>query len=218
MWDGNTFAARASWKTQPYRFTAAALSHGGTRLAVATDGDGVLLGGLDSSTSAPTRLGGSRRFTSVAFSEDERWLVAGSAGGQIVYWDLRASVPSEREVSVHRSAVTALRFGGGRLASAALDGEVKVWAGTRGTRTSAARPRARRLGVGASLRCVRQSPVFGRRGRANSHLARERAAARRRNLPPRRPQESEPGRVELYLSAVPYAPTCPDARAAGGRP
>ena len=88
VWDGNTFAPHAAWKTQPYRFLAAALSHGGNRLAVGTDGDGILLGDLDSASASPIKLGGSQRITSVAFSEDDRWLLAGKGGGQILYWDL----------------------------------------------------------------------------------------------------------------------------------
>lgn len=219
VWDSNTFVARASWKTQPHRFLAAALSHGGTRLAVATDGDGILLGDLDSSTNSPTQLGGSRRITAVAFSEDDRWLLAGTGGGQILYWDLRAPVLTERDVAVHRAAVTALQFGGGRLASAALDGEVKVWAANPEAlgrpplvlahggwvwALAFDAPGTRLFSAGADGR-IRTWPVSGR-------LLAEEICRRvgRKTL-----SREE---WELYLSAVPYAPTCPDVRASGERP
>jgi WD40 repeat protein/energy-coupling factor transporter ATP-binding protein EcfA2 len=218
VWDGNTFAARASWKNQS-RFLAAALSHRGTRLAVATDGDGILLRDLDSSADSPIKLGGSRRITAVAFSEDERWLLAGTGGGQILYWDLRAGTPAEREVSVHRAAITALRFGGGRLASAALDGEVKVWA--------------------ANPEALGRPPLVLTHGgwvwalafdESGNHLFSAGADGRVRMWPVsgqlladeicRRVGRKNLSRDEwdLYLSTVPYALTCPGSQTAGGRP
>jgi WD40 repeat protein len=219
VWDGNTSAPRASWKTQPHRFLSAALSHGGTRLAVATDGEGVLLGDLDSATAAPIKLGGSRRITSVAFSEDDRWLLAGTGAGQILYWDLKAPDRTGREVSVHRAAVTALQVGGGRLASAGLDGEVKVWVASP---EALGRPplvlghggwvwalafdsSGNRLFSGGADGRIRIWPLSGRlladeicRSVGRKNLTREEWA--------------------LYLSTVPYASTCPDARAIEGRP
>lgn len=218
VWDGNTFAARALWKTQPHRFLAAALSHGGTRLAVATDGDGILLGDLDSPTNPPIKLGGSRRTTAVAFSEDDRWLLAGTSGGQILYWDLAARIPAEREVAVHRAAVTALQFRGGRLASAALDGEVKVWP--------------------ASPEALGRPPLVLEHGgwvwalafdASGNHLFSAGADGRIRTWPVsgqlladdicRRVGRKNLNRDEwdLYLSTVPYTSTCPDVPATGSR-
>jgi len=219
VWDGNTFAPHASWKTQPYRFLGAALSHGGNRLAVATDGDGVLLGDLDSASASPIKLGGSQRITSVAFSEDDRWLLAGTGGGQILYWDLSSPDRIEHEVAVHRAAVTALKFGGGRLASAALDGEVKVWA--------AANPEA--LGrpplvlthggwVWALAFDSSGNRLFsaGADGRIRAWLVSGRALA---NEICQRVGRKNLNREEwaLYLSSVPYTSTCPDVTTTGGR-
>ena len=223
VWDSVTLAPQpamwtAAWTTERHRLLAAALSHGGARLAVATDGEGIFLGDLGSTT-APIKLGGSRRITSVAFSEDDRWLLGGTGAGQILFWDLTASAPIEREIAVHRAAVTALRVGGGRLASAGLDGEVKVWAANP---EALGRPPLvlaygawvyalafdasgnRLFSAGADKR-IRAWPVSGR-------VLADEICQRvgRKNL-----NREE---WELYLSAVPYTSTCPDPRATGDRP
>jgi len=219
VWDGNTFAPHASWKTQPYRFLGAALSHDGHRLAVATDGDGVLLGDLDSASASPIKLGGSQRITSVAFSEDDRWLLAGTGGGQILYWDVSSPDRAEHEVAVHRAAVTALKFGGGRLASAALDGEVKVWAANPEALGRPPLVLAHGGWVWALAFDSSGNRLFsaGADGRIRIWLVSGRVLADeicervgRKNL----------NREEwaLYLSSVPYTSTCPGVTATGARP
>ena len=125
---GQTFAAETSATgraTNP-RLLGVAWSPDGDRIAVAADGNGVVLSAIaGAATSIP--LGRDVRVSTVAFSPDARRLVAGTAGGQLLVWNLAEPIGAPVMVSAHRATVTSLLFAHGILASSSLDGEVKVW-------------------------------------------------------------------------------------------
>jgi WD domain, G-beta repeat len=219
LWEGEAFAAQLSpLATHPQRLLTAALSHHGDRLAVATDGAGLLLGYLDSSSGPTLSLGGSRRITAVAFSPDDRWLVGGTAGGQVLYWDVLSPQKPVRETPVHRAAITALQFGGGLLATAGLDGDVKVWAANPEAQDRpplvlghgawvwalAFNPSGDRVLSAGADRRIRAWPTTGRL------LAEEVCRRVGRNL--------DADEWKRYVVDAPYTSTCPNVVADGRRP
>jgi WD40 repeat protein len=208
LWQPDTFAAdAASPGAQPFRLAAAALDRRMERLAAVGEG-GVLVWNLRM-PGPPIAFGQGLRATAVAFSDDGRWLVAGTASGQLVYWDSARPGEAVKQVSVHRASVTALRFEGSFLASASLDGDVKLWpAKPEGLDAQplvlehgawvwglAFTPSGDTLISGGADRRVRAWPT-----RAQA-LADEACRRVNRNL-----TEAE---WRLYVTDLPYAPTCP---------
>ena len=164
------------------------------------------------------KLGGSR--TDHRLSRSAGRSLAGRHGREArFYRDVISRDHAEHEVAVHRAAVTALKFGGGRLASAGLDGEVKVWAANPEALGRPPLVLAHGGWVWALAFDSSGDRLFsaGADGRIRAWLVSGRVLADqicqrvgRKNL----------NREEwaLYLSSVPYTSTCPDVTATGGRP
>jgi energy-coupling factor transporter ATP-binding protein EcfA2 len=155
---------------QPFRVTALAFSPDGRSLAAATAGGGLLLLTPGKPGSAPRVLGAAPDLRSVAFSEDGRLLAAGTAQGTVLLWE-----PGEEggslpvELTGHTAAVTAAAFLHGQrtLATASLDGSVRLWSldapgtdvvvlpGTAWVWALAAAPDGSRVVTGGADRAVR---------------------------------------------------------------
>ena len=131
LWNAESGTAAATLLDgHPHRLTAAALAAGGGTLAVGSAGGGVLLWDLRQPTASLRTLGDGRDVRAVALSPDGRLLAAGTASGLILLWDFGGAAPSPLpELTGHTAAVTSLAFGSqpGALASASLDGSVRLW-------------------------------------------------------------------------------------------
>jgi cell division protein FtsN/energy-coupling factor transporter ATP-binding protein EcfA2 len=115
---------------QPFRVTALAFSPDGQSLAAATAGGGLLLLTPGEPGSAPRVLGAAPDLRSAAFSEDGRLLAAGTASGTVLLWEPGEGAGSlPVELTGHTGAVTAAAFLPGQhtLATASLDGSVRLW-------------------------------------------------------------------------------------------
>ena len=66
---------------------------------------------------------------SLAFSDNGQWLAAGTERGDLLLWERANLVESQQVLIGHRSAITSLEFhpDSGLLASASLDGTVRLW-------------------------------------------------------------------------------------------
>jgi len=108
-----------------------AFAPGSERLAVASDGGGVLLFDLDRPDEAPAVLAPGRTIRSVAFDAQGTTLAAGTDDGPILLFDpSRPEAPARAQLLGHGSGVSSLAFAtAGRplLASAGLDGTVRLW-------------------------------------------------------------------------------------------
>jgi WD40 repeat protein/energy-coupling factor transporter ATP-binding protein EcfA2 len=109
------------------RLVAVAINPQGDRLAVASDGGGILLWSYPNPSGGPVTIAGQIRASSVVFSSDGRRLFAGTALGQLLAWDTARLDQAPAVVPAHRGSVSVLRVADGLLASASLDGQVKIW-------------------------------------------------------------------------------------------
>jgi WD40 repeat protein/energy-coupling factor transporter ATP-binding protein EcfA2 len=116
------------------RVTSLAASADGSLLAAGITG-GVLLWDLRQAGQPPRTLAAGQDVRALALRGDGRLLAAGTAAGTVLLWDLQGTAgvgAQPAELSGHSAAVTSLSFGGGsggggRLASASLDGSVRLW-------------------------------------------------------------------------------------------
>jgi WD40 repeat protein len=219
VWGAGNFDARPSaWVRQSGRLVAAALSHTGNRLAVAVDSGGVLVGALAEGSPPPQLLQDARRVTAVGFSSDDRWIVAGTAEGRLLYWDLMSPGGPVRETPAHRAQITAVQFGGGLLATAGLDGELRV----RGANVDAANRPPLILAHGAWIwnaafnRAGDLAFSAGADGRVRGWPTSARLMAdeicrrvTRKNL--------DQAEWNLFMTNLPYASVCPETLADGRR-
>ncbi len=127
--------------------TAVALAPGDAVLATATrvacgePAAFVQLWDVRASGSPPTRrgalalpAGAQGTLRTLAFSDDGRFLAAGSEEGDVVVWPAPLEARSEDPALLvaHQSAVTGLAFGDSRLAASSLDRTVSLWKFTDG--------------------------------------------------------------------------------------
>ncbi len=102
----------------------------GDVLAAAGSG-GLRLWNLKTEVGEARTLGTGRHLRSVAWSDDGGYLASGTKGGTILLWDLsRDGGPEALDLAGHTAAVEAVAFNPARaqLASASLDGSVRLWA------------------------------------------------------------------------------------------
>jgi WD40 repeat protein len=119
------------------RAFAVAFNSAGTSIAVGSDetetdqGARILIANLSSlsRTSEITLPPHSTDVTRLAYSPDDRYLIAGFSDGLLAIWDLTSGKQSPNLLAPgHESSISNLRFSGdGKLASASLDGATKVW-------------------------------------------------------------------------------------------
>lgn len=215
-------AAEASPQVLPAgggeRVLDVAFAPDGRRLAAASDGGGVLLWDLKRPSAAPATLAAGRRIRSVAFDPAGTTLAAGTDDGPILLLDPAAPGRAPRaELLGHASGVTELAFAAGRplLASAGLDGTVRLWS-HRVPEQEAIRladhrswvwtltltPDGRHVISGGADRIVRISWTRAR------PLAEEVCQKVSRNMSREEWQEHLPADLE-------YEPTCPDLKETG---
>lgn len=67
--------------------------------------------------------------TSIAISNDQRYIAAGDALGLIRLWDMQQQPPASQDLAAHQKAVTGLSFKkqSNQLVSSSLDGTMKQW-------------------------------------------------------------------------------------------
>lgn len=106
------------------------LAWAGTSLAAACDGQGVLLWSTDSDFHEAQLLKDEPNVRSVALGPDGRSVFAGTDAGVLVRWDLTGDTPgAPLRLPGHTARVEALAMdpAGVFLASASLDGSVRLW-------------------------------------------------------------------------------------------
>lgn len=127
VWEaGTSRAPRPLRKAGEPRIVSLAFAPGGA-LVGASETSGLAVWDVDAPASAPRTLLAGRRLRSVAAGPG-RSVAAGTAQGTIVLLAEGLDGPA-RELSGHTAAATSLAFGvgGSRLASASLDGTVRLW-------------------------------------------------------------------------------------------
>jgi energy-coupling factor transporter ATP-binding protein EcfA2 len=128
LWSADLSVSALLVAPQPHRVTSLAFRPDGRQLAAATAGGGLLL--LDPDHGGEPRvLGAARDLRAAAWSHDGRFLAAGTAAGAVLLWEPDEPVALPIELSGHTAAVTGLAFlrGERTLASAGLDGSVRLW-------------------------------------------------------------------------------------------
>jgi hypothetical protein len=104
--------------------------HPDGRVLAAAGESGLCLWDLEAIGHTPRRLGGALELRSLVFSDDGELLAAGGVNGSILVWDRSAGEDAEPiTLTGHTAAVTALAFNPreAQLASASLDGTVRLW-------------------------------------------------------------------------------------------
>jgi len=131
--DGAVLLWRLEDGQQPRRFdghegavNAVAFSHRGEVLVTCGNDQTVRIWNL--STGDELRCRGKSRWTAVAVSFDDRWVLAGGRDGTLVLWDAQSATPGG-EFKGHHSAVHSVAFvpGTRSLLSGSWDGTIRFW-------------------------------------------------------------------------------------------
>lgn len=129
LWDLARPQAPVEVGKAPGKASAVAVSPDGKLLAAGTAG-GLLLWDVGRLSGEPTVLAADQPAGAVAFSRDGGLLAAGTENGAVALWDLtdRSRPRQGGALLGHGSPVSGLSFASaGRLASASLDGTVRLW-------------------------------------------------------------------------------------------
>ena len=151
LWDYKSDAQITSVQHHSARVASVAFSQDGQRLASASSDNSIKLWDSDSGVvlNTFTFTGHEKEITAVAFSPNDKWLASASWDGTIRLWDFMSENTTECyrtvnsstgrppfDIDIVRSRNIAFSPDGKRIASASLDGSIRLWDIESGTLTA----------------------------------------------------------------------------------
>jgi WD40 repeat protein len=129
-----------AWELMPLQARPKFLAHNPaevTALALCSEGGTAFLASRDGSLKKLQLAGPSEELIAnlpcvaiaMAVSSQDRWLALGDDGGEVVIWDCTSPFETAERFQAHTDAITGIAFlhGGEQLATASLDGTVRLW-------------------------------------------------------------------------------------------